>query len=52
MVDRSNFTLIFFKAACHANHGEVRKRYGSSSHISRQVFPKLSNTSYNNNVSL
>ena len=27
-VNRSNFTLIFLKAVCHANHDAVRKREG------------------------
>ena len=49
---RSNFTLIFFKAAFHANPGAVRKRVWSSSYISRLIFRKFSNTSANNNVLL
>ena len=51
-VKRSNFTLVFFKAACHANPGAVRKQTGSGSHISRQIFHKFSNISANNNVLL
>ena len=27
-VKRSNFTLVIFKAACHANFGAIRKRAG------------------------
>ena len=30
-VQRSNLILVFFKAACYANPGAVRKRPGSSS---------------------
>ena len=32
-VKRSNFTLVFFKAACHANPGAERKFAGPSSYI-------------------
>ena len=32
-VDRSNFTVVFFKAAFHANPGAEVKRAGSSSYI-------------------
>ena len=51
-VKRSNFTLAFFKGACHANPGAKRNFAGSSSYISRHIFRKFSNTSANNNVSL
>ena len=47
---RSNFTLILFKVACHANRGAVRKQAGSNSYILRHLFRKFSNTSANNNV--
>ena len=50
-VKGSNFTLAFFKAACHANPVEFRKQAGSSSYISRYLFQKFSNTSADNNVS-
>ena len=49
-VKRSNFTLIFFKAAFHTNHGAERNFAGSSSYISRHIFRKFSDTSANNNV--
>ena len=48
---RSNFTLVFFKAACHANPGAERSFAGSSSYISRHIFLKFSNASANNKVS-
>ena len=51
-VNRSSFTLVFFKAACHGNPGAVRKWAESSSCISRQVFQKFSSTSVNNNALL
>ena len=51
LIKRSNFTLVFFKAACHSNHCAVRKRAGSSSYILRHIFQNFSNTSANNNVS-
>ena len=37
-VKRSNFTLVFFKAACHAKPAEIRKRAGSCSYISTHIF--------------
>ena len=37
-VKRSNFTLVFFKAACHANPGAERNFAGSSSYISRHIY--------------
>ena len=43
-VKRSNFNLVFFKAACHANPGAVRKQVRSSSYISRHIFQKFSDT--------
>ena len=49
-VKRSNFTLVFFKAACHANPGAERNFAGSSSYISTQIFQKFSNTSADNDV--
>ena len=51
-VKGSNFTLALLKAACHANPGAVRKRAGSSSYISRYIFPKFLNKSANNDVFL
>ena len=51
-VERSNFTLVFFKADCHANPGAIRIQAGSISSISKHNFPKFSNTSSNSNVSL
>ena len=47
-VNRSNFTLIFFKAACHANTGAEIKWLGSNPYISRHI---LRNTSRSINVS-
>ena len=44
-VNRSRFTLIFFKATCHANPGAERIRVGSS-------FQELLNISASNNVML
>ena len=35
LVKKSNITLIFFKAACHANHGAEKHFAVSSSYISR-----------------
>ena len=37
-VKRSNFTLVFFKAACRANPGAERNFAGSSSYILRHIF--------------
>ena len=51
-VNSSKFTFVFLKAVCHANPCEVRKRVGSSSHISRHIFPKFSDTSAKNAVLL
>ena len=48
-VERSNFTFVFFKAACHANPGDERNFAGLSSYISRHMFLKFSNASTNNN---
>ena len=47
---RSKFTLVFFKAACHGNPGAVRKGAVRSLYISRHVTQKFSNISANNNV--
>ena len=52
LVKRSNFTLVFFKVACHASPGAKINLAESSSYISRHIFLKFSNTSANNNVSL
>ena len=38
LVNRSNFTLVSFKAAFHANHVVERTCAESSSYISRHVF--------------
>ena len=51
-VMRYNFTLAFFKAACHSNPCAVRKQAGSSPYISRHIFGKLLNISASSNVSL
>ena len=51
-VKRSNFTLDFFKAACHAKPGAERNFAGLSSYILIHILLKFSNTSANNNVSL
>ena len=48
-VKRSNFTLVFFKAACHRNPGAERNFAVSSSYISILILLKFSNTSGNNN---
>ena len=49
---RSNFTLVFFKAASHANPGAERNFERSSSYILIHIFPKFPNASANNNVTL
>ena len=51
-VKRSNFTLVFFKAACHAKPGAEKNFAGLSSYILIHILLKFSNTSANNNVSL
>ena len=51
-VKRSNFTLVFVKAACHGNAGAKKNSAGSSSYILRHIFLKFSNLSANNNVLL
>ena len=48
----SNFDSVFFKAACHAISGAVRKRAGASSYTARNMYRKFSNTLTNNTVSL
>ena len=50
-VKRSNFALVYFKAACHANPGAESTFTGSGSHIWRKIFLKFSKTSADNNVS-
>ena len=40
-VNRSNFTLVFFKAACHANPQAKKNLAGSSPNILRQIFQKI-----------
>ena len=50
-VKTSNFTLDFFKAACHSNPAE-RNFAESSSYISRHIFLTFSDTSANNDVLL
>ena len=50
-VKRINFTLDFFKAACHANQGAKGNFEGSRSYASRHIFLKSSNKSANNNIS-
>ena len=52
LVKRSHFTLVFFKAAFHANPEAERHFAGSSAYILRYLFLKFSNTLANNNVSL
>ena len=44
-IKRSNMTLVFYKAACHADPGAGRNFAGSSLYISRHIFLKFSNTS-------
>ena len=51
-VERSNFILVFFKAAYHANPGAETNFAGSSSYILIHIFLKFSKTSANNNVLL
>ena len=51
-VKRSNFTLVSFEAACHANPGTEGNFAESSFYISRHIFRKFSNTLSNNNVLL
>ena len=41
LINRSNFTLIFLKAACHANPGAVRERTGRV-HILPDIYSKIS----------
>ena len=50
-VNNSNSTPAFFKHACHANPGTVKKLAGSSSYIPMYLSLKLSNTSASNFVS-
>ena len=50
--NKSNFTLIIFKAACYTIPGAKRKLAGSRSHISKNIVLRLSNTSAKNNVLL
>ena len=49
---RSNFTLVFFKAACHANPRAERNFAESSLCILIKIFLKFSNTSAKNSVLL
>ena len=51
-VKRSNFTLVFFKAAYHTNPFAVRKRARSSSNIPRHILKKFSNTSVDDDALL
>ena len=46
----SYFTLLFFKAACHANPGAEKNFAGSSLYILIHIFLKFSNTSANNKM--
>ena len=41
LVKRSNFTSVFFKAACHANPGAERNFTGSNSYIIRHISKAL-----------
>ena len=50
-IKRSHFTLVFFRAACHANPVTERNYAGLSSYISEHIFLKFLNTSANNKVS-
>ena len=50
--NRSNFSLVFFKADCHSNPGAERKWVGSSPFIWRHIFQQFSITSASNNVLL
>ena len=40
LVERSNFTLAFVKAACYVNLGAARNFAGSSSYTSRHILCK------------
>ena len=51
-VKRSNFTLVFFKAAFHVNPGAERNFAGSSLYTLRQIFLKVSNAATKKDVSL
>ena len=51
-VKRSNFTLVFLKAACYTNPVAAINFAGSSLYILRDIFLNFSNTTANNNVSL
>ena len=48
----SNLTLVFLKAACHANSGAEQNFAGSSSSILRHIFLKFSDTCAVNTVLL
>ena len=50
-VSNSNSTPVFFRHACHANPGAVKKLAGSISYIPMYLSLKLSNTSASNFVS-
>ena len=52
LVKRPDYSLVFFKAARHANPRPERNFEGSSSYNLRHIFLKFSTTSANNNVSL
>ena len=52
LVNRSNFNLIFLKAACHANPSAEWKQAQWRQYISRHIFRKLLDTSASNYVSL
>ena len=49
-VNRFNFTLIFIKAALHANRSGEKKWPVSISYISGHIFQKFPNTSAHKNV--
>ena len=49
-VKRSTFTLVFFKAACHANPEAERNFAGSSFYTLMYIFRSFSNASADNNV--
>ena len=51
-VNNCNFTIVFFKNACHNNPGADKKWAGSSSYIPISLLRTFSNTFASNNVLL
>ena len=51
-VNSSYSTLVFFRAACHANPGTERNFARSSAYIFKHIFLRFSKTLVNNNILL